>query len=128
MTSGKLRGDMAENEGQFVTRTEFSAFAKEVTNELKGIAGMLDAKTRPNWSALGVGVAVLIALCGAMFYYFNMRIALAEASAKEHNHQMNVRVERIENKQDDEDRDYKIRYRDLMETMTDGNNRTPPKP
>lgn len=117
MSDHQQRAKMAEHD-QYVTRGEFTAFAKEVTGELKTIVDKLDTKTRPNWTAVGVGIGVVIALCGAMFYYFNTRFALAEQAAREYNVQMNVRVERVENKQDEDDRDYKTRYRDIMEKQS----------
>lgn len=118
-------GIMADNEHHYVTRTEFVSFVKDVTSELKLIGDKLDTKTRPNWSAVGVGVTVIGMLIACLFYYFNRRIDLAEASAKKDWEQMNVRVERTENKLDDYDREFRTRYLNLLEEKADGRNITP---
>jgi len=99
----------------YVTRSEFAEFRDDVQASLKSISDKLDAKTQPNWSALGVASTLLIVLCGSMFYYFNLRHELQDASRKEMWSQINTRIERVENLNDADAQDLKRRYRDSLE-------------
>lgn len=106
---------MRDPHDNFITRSEFGAFAKDVTNELKSIGDKLDSKTRPNWSAVGVGLSLIIVLCGAMFYYFNTRMALQAGFEQQSWVQTNTRIERMENVQDRTKEDLARRYLDYID-------------
>lgn len=118
---------MGDREEQYVTVQRFESFADKVGTDLKAVSSdiravaatlenKLDTKTSPNWTALGVGVTVIGMLIACQFYYFNTRLALAESATKEYNMQMNVRVERVENKLDDADREFRTRYLNMLES------------
>lgn len=107
----------------YITRSEYKVDMDEVKGGLQRITDKLDERTRPNLAVLltlvftGIGTVgfFVIPLCGAMFYYFNVRLELATEMSKRDWMQNNVRVERVEDDLGDVIKDGFYRHQTALE-------------
>lgn len=124
--------DHPDTNKEFLTRTEFRDEMREL---LHGVERRLDNMSRqiqsvegaakPNFASWASWASVVITivglLCGGMFYHFNSKIESGEQNRKDTFHQINTRIERLENIQDEDRIDEVRRYRDLIhERVTKG--------
>lgn len=110
---------------EFLTRTEFR---DEIRELLQGLERRLDnmsrqiqsveGATKPNFASWASWASVVITivglLCGGMFYHFNSKIESGDQNRKDTFHQINTRIERVENNADENLMDEVRRYRDLV--------------
>lgn len=115
---GELIAQSKSNQTQITElRTEVRSLTAEIRNVVDALNSKITNATTPNynaiWAGTGVLVAVVIALCGSLFYYFNVRFTLQDASTRETYHQLNTRIELTEN-----ERSRKAeRYDDLADAL-----------
>lgn len=120
---------MSQNAGDngngFVTRDEFYAAIKDLatglekrldkmSNQIQGVEG----SAKPNFATLASWASVILTMVallgGATSYFFNVRIALLDQARKDTFDQLNTRIERLENIDDENRMDEVQRYRDLI--------------
>jgi len=114
-----------ENGSGFVTRDEFYVAIKDLaqglekrldkmSSQIQGVEG----NSKPNFATMASWASVIITvfalLGGSASYYFNVRIALLDQARKDTSEQINTRIERLENIDDESRMDEIRRYRELL--------------
>lgn len=114
-----------DNGNGFVTRDEFYAAIKDLANGLERRLDKMSSQiqsvegtAKPNFATMASWASVIITvfalLGGSASYYFNVRIALLDQARKDTSEQINTRIERLENIDDESRMDEIQRYRDLI--------------
>lgn len=70
---------------------------KDMRSEIRNVERTSQPNMANVWQGVGVGLVLVIALCGALFYYFNTRFALQDQARTESFGQINTRLELVEN-------------------------------